>query len=202
MSNSRRWWFVAIAGTIFALVLAITVAFALTWKARGDAAKYLQVVMPLRIGTPYHVVAAQLHDAGLRVISSGDCRQDCMLTFHADDRWLYEFHFAPSIGFNGWLNFRGATLVYKSTSMGQDVMVWSATVSEGSPPGGSLEPGVAETQDTSGNVRHLSVHLSVSDFTENRKNAYAFNVACIGAIRVCKADEYLPTKVLKRGWPR
>jgi hypothetical protein len=198
--NIKRWLVITLACAALALLLAIAGAFMLRDKARADAAKYLHLVMPLRIGTPYDVVASQLRDAGLPVTSVGDCHQECNLRFLVGDKWLHKLRLAPAVGFYGRLDFRGATLVYKFTSMGQDIMVWSATVSEGSPPFGSLVPGIHGTQDSSGNIRTLSIQLSSSDFTENRKNAYAFNLACIGSMRGCRADQYLPMAVLKRSF--
>jgi hypothetical protein len=188
IGNIRRWSLFALACAALALLMMAGASFALTYKARGDAAKYLRLVMSLRIGTPYDVVAKELHDAGLPVMLSDDCHQECTLSFHVDDRWLYELHLAPSVGFNGRLDFRNEALVYKKTSMGEDVMVWTATVMEDA----SLTSHAGENADSLGNIRRMHVFLSASDFTENRQKAYAFNVACIGSIRGCKAVDYLP----------
>jgi|SRR5579864_97036 len=203
MINIKRWWPLTLGGAAFALALAIALAFAVTYRARAEAARYLRLVIPLRIGTSYDVAAAQLRNANLPMrAASGDCHLDCSLSFLVGDKWLYKLHLAPPVGFSGRLDFRKGTLVYKSTSLGQDPMVWSATVSEGSPGFGSLVPGLHGTQDSSGNVRHLSVHLSPSDFTEYRNRSYTFNLACIGSIKPCRADEYLPTNDLRRLSPQ
>lgn len=200
MIKIKRSLVITLACTALALLLAIAGAFMLRHKARADAARYLQVVMPLRIGTPYAVVVSQLREAELPMTSRGDCHQECSLLFLVGDECLHRLRLAPAVAFYGRLDFRGGTLVYKSTSMGQDIMVWSAAVSEGSPGFGVLTPSVHGTQDSSGNLRHVSIHLSSSDFTENRKKAYTFNLACLGSMRACRADEYLPIDDLKRAF--
>jgi hypothetical protein len=201
MNNIKRYSLVVLLIGLAPLT-AFIVSVALTRKARGVAEKYLNLVMPLQIGTPYSVVATQLHNAGFHTIISGDCHRECTVNVHVDDKWLYKLHLAPSVGFNGRLDFRNDILAYKFTSMGQDVMVWSASVTEGVPPfsteGSAESSRLFEDVDLSGDIRKIFVYLSASDFTEYRKKAYAFNVACIGAIKACTADQYLPFHDLKR----
>ena len=193
-----------VAGVAVALLLAIAASFALTYKARADAARYLDVVAPLRIGTPYDAVAAQLRNAGLpmeTVISSDDYHPMRSLGFLVWDKWRCKLHLAPSVGFYGRLDFHDGVLVYKKTSIGEN-MGSSAEVMEGD-YWGPLTPGVHGNVDSSGNIRHIFVDLSPSDFTENRNKAYAFNVACIGSMRSCTAVEYLPTvNDLERSMPK
>lgn len=186
--------FLIVASVAVVLLLVIAASFALTYKARADAARYLRVVTPLRIGTPYDAVTAQLRNAGLPMksaIPSDDCHRECSLGFLVWDRWRCMLHLAPSVGFNGRLDFHDGVLVYKNTSIGENFGP-SASVSEGD-YWGPLTPGVHGNTYSSGIFRHIFIHLSTSDFTENRNKAYAFNVACIGSMRGCTAVEYLPT---------
>ncbi|HZQ18065.1 MAG TPA: hypothetical protein VFA90_05035 [Terriglobales bacterium] len=188
-----------VAAAVLALVGAL--AFAFTYEARSRATRYLGFVALLRINTPNDVVASELHQAGIPIRSLGDCKQDCIMTFHVDDWQLWRLHLAPPVGFNGRLDFRHGALVYKFTSMGQDIMVWSASVAEGTPP---LSTEALQTsrltgnQDSSGKLRHVIIDLVPSDFSEFRSKAYAFNVRCIGSLKPCEADEYLPTRELTR----
>lgn len=185
------WVFAAVSA---ALLFVIAAAYAFNHKARADATTYLRTVMPMRIDTPYDAAIKQLRDAGLASTQVGDCPKDCTLSFLVADKWLYKLRLALPVGFYGRLDFHNGTLVYKSTSMGQDVMVWSATVAE-SP---SQELQVSANEDSLGQVRQIHVHLSPSDFTANRRTAYAFNVACIGSMRGCTAVDYLPWNELRQ----
>jgi len=175
-------------------VLVLVAAFASNYKARSDARKYLRVVMPMRINTPYQEVIRELRLAGVAPTQMGDCQTDCILNLTVGDEWLYKLHLAAPVGFNGRLDFKNGVLVYKSTSMGQDIMVWSATVAE-TP---ALEPRVSSNVDSLGQIRHIHVDLSPSDFSAKRATAYAFNVACIGSIRSCTAIDYLPWNELRQ----
>lgn len=192
MANVKRWSLSVLTGVLLVIPLVIAASFALAYRARIEAAGYLRVVMPLPIGATYDVVAAQLHNARLPVGLSGDCYSGCRLEFLAGDKWLCRLHLAPPVALLGRLDFRNGVLVYKDTMMGQDIMVWSASVTEGE-YWGPFPSGVHGTADSSGNGRHIFVHLSPSDSSEYRRKAYAFNVACIGSVRSCKAVEYLPT---------
>jgi hypothetical protein len=185
---------IAVFGCALVLVVTVSASFFAAHNARTSARRYLEVVKPLRIGTTHDDVAARLRNAGLPTTLSGDCHQECTLHFLVWDRWLYKLRLAPPVGLNGRLDFRNEMLVYKFTSLGQDPMVWVATVAEKASQG-SL---IAGTQDSSENIRHINVFLSASDFSEFRKKAYAFNVACIGSMRACKAVEYLPWQELER----
>lgn len=203
MMDIKRLLPLGLFGAALVFALAVAVAFWLTFQARREAARYLRLVTVLRISTTYDAAISQLGNAGLSMRTvAGDCHHDCTLNFEVGDEWLYKLHLAPPVGFNGWLEFRNGTLTSKSTSMGQDVMVWSATVSEGSPSFGSLVAGLHGTQDSSGNLRHLFINLLPADFSEYRTKAYAFNVACIGSMKACKADEFLPIAALKLAAPQ
>ncbi|HJT70059.1 MAG TPA: hypothetical protein VJ731_07665 [Terriglobales bacterium] len=197
----RRTLVIAILVAIAVLVGLVVTAFALRYKARTDAKKYLGFVAPLRVNTAHNVVAADLRSAGIPMEQSGDCNQGCIMTFHVDDRSLWKLHLAPPVGFNGRLDFRNGALVYKFTSMGQDIMVWSASVSEGT-PGLSVEPlqssSLHANQNSSGKRRQIFVHLLPSDFSDFRTRAYAFNIGCIGSLKPCEAEDYLPTRELER----
>ncbi len=201
MSNIKRYSLVVVLIAV-ALLFAFTISIALTHKARSVAESYLHLIMPLQIGTPYSVVAPQFHSIGVPIRVSGDCHRECTVNVHADDKWLSRLHLAPAVGFNGRLDFRNDRLAYKFTSMGQDIMVWSASVTEGVPAffteGPAESSRLSENVDSLGNIRKVFVHLSASDFTEYRKEAYSFNVACIGAIKACRADQYLPLQDLRR----
>lgn len=203
MINIRRWLSLILAGVAVALLLAIAASFALTYKARGDAMRYLRVVAPLRIGTPYDAVAAQLHNAGLPMKSaqsSDDCHRFCSVLFLVGDKWLWKLHLAAAVGFNGRLDFHDGILVYKGIDFGENFGS-SASVMEGDY--WALTPGVHGNTYSSVDSRRIFVHLSPSDFTENRNKAYAFNVACIGSMRSCTAVEYLPTiNNLERATPK
>lgn len=193
-----RWLSFIVGLLILGLCMAVFVALRQVHMARLYAARYLGIVVPLPINAPYNAVMDQMRSAGLAITLTGDCSRDCSLSFLVGDEWLYKLHLAPPMGFSGRLDFRNGLLVYKRTGMGQDVMVWSAEVSEGTPPFGVLTPGLHGTQDSSGNVRHLFVSLSPADSAEYREKAYAFNLTCIGSIRGCKADKYLPLGDLRR----
>lgn len=177
---NKRWLLFIVAGAVLALLLTIAAAFALADKARAEAKRYLGVIVPLRIGSTYEVVVRQLQDADIPMTLPRDCPHECVIELRFSNELQATLHLAPPIGFLGDLHFVDGKLVHKGTSLG-----WADQVSV--------------TEDTLAPPM-VSVHqykiwiaLSPSDFTDYRRQAYAFNLACIGSIRGCKADELLPT---------
>ena len=197
MAKIRQVVSLVLAAAISAPLFLVAAAFASNYKARVDAARYLRIVMPLRLGTSYDAAVTQLRNAGVAADPTtrfDDCPRDCTLIFTVGDVWLYRLHLAPPVGFYGRLDFKNGALVYKVTSLGQDVMVWNAAVSEGS----SLEPHLGANVDSSGQIRQIHINLSPSDSTEFRSTAYDFKLACIGSMRGCTAVDYLPWNDLRR----
>jgi hypothetical protein len=196
----KRWMLYIVTAVVLALLLAITAAFFQAHRARTEAARYIRVVTPLRMGAAFDLVVAQLHDANISTTCLPDePPHECILSFRFNDKWLYLLHLAPPAELIGRLDFRDDKLVYKSTAMGRE-MCCSAAVLE-SPS--TISRASHGNVDSSGHPWILTVELSPLDFTEYRKQAYAFNLACIGSMRVCKTDEYLPTlHDLERGTPK
>lgn len=186
LNNAKRWLLFIVTGAALVLLLAIAAAFVLAYRARAEAVTYIRLVTPLRIGTTYEVAVAQLRDAGISVNLPTDCRSACTLLFRFDNKWQYLLYLAPPMGLSGQLDFRDEKLVSKSTTMNQSV--YRAEVAEST----SRSSRTSGDLDSSGRPRKVFVDLSALDFTEYRKRAYAFNVACIGLTRGCKTDEFLP----------
>lgn len=65
LKNVKCWLLLILTIVALALLLAITAAFVQAHRARTEAARYLRIVAPLRMGTAYNLVATQLRDAGL-----------------------------------------------------------------------------------------------------------------------------------------
>jgi hypothetical protein len=184
----RRLLFVVTAVAV-TLLLAITAAFVQARRARTGATRYIRVVTPLRIGTPYDLVVAQLRDADIATTClSGDRPHECTLVFRFNNKWQYRLHLAPPAELVGQLEFRDESLVQKSTVLGRDVCCWADVLESA-----STTSRTTANVDSSGRTWKISVEVSALDFTEYRKQAYAFNLACIGSMRGCKTDEYLPT---------
>lgn len=186
MTNLRRPLFLISTGGALAVLLAIAASFALVYKARADAARYLNVIIPLRIGTSYDVVVAQLRNAGIAVTLPDGCIRKCGITFSVDDRWVHRLHLAPLTRMLGILEFGNQKLLSKLTAIESDNMrAWAQEAY-------SLEPRKTLGFDSSGRLSGVIVYLPESDFSQNRTDAYAFNLSCIGSIKGCRADEYLP----------
>jgi len=183
-----RWILLIVTGVVFALLLTIFASFVLAYRARAEAARYLHVVVPLRIGTTFDATVAQLRDAGVPTTIHGDCHHECILESRFVNRWQYVLHLAPPTGLVGRIDFGNDKLVYKSTILGRDFCC-SAAVTEST----STISGTSANVDSSGRPRKIFVDLSALDFTEYRKQAYAFNLSCIGSMRGCEPEELLPT---------
>ena len=188
----RRRLSLILIGVSFVLLLAIATSFALAYRARSEAAKYLQIVAPLRIGTEYGAVVGELRRARLPFVLLDGCHPRCVLLLDVDDQWLYKLHLAAPAGFAGRLDFQNGKLTHKFTVMGVmgHGVCCFATVEESASATSGVFPG---NLDSSGHPWRLRVELAASDFGECRRQAYAFNVACIGAMRACRTDEYLTT---------
>src|SRR3974377_1828060 len=117
MMNLKRWFVFTLTGVALASLLAVAASFALIYKARADAARYLGIVMPIQIGTPYDVVATQLRDAGTPMKLLGDCNHKCRIEFGVNDEWLHRLYIAPAARFFGTLEFKDAKLSSKTTGM-------------------------------------------------------------------------------------
>jgi len=152
------------------------------------------VVTGLRIGTPYDTAVAQLRRSRIPLVTPKECQHNCLLLFDFDDKWLYKLHWAAPLGLAGRLDFRDQQLVYKSTSMGHGLCCY-VTVSESASTMSTISLG---NLDSSGRPMKPLVEVSPVDFSEYRKDAYSFNVACIGTMRICSTDEYLPKLNLRR----
>lgn len=184
--RKRRLLFVVLVLALASLSFAI-VPFILARRARACAGRYVSVVMSLRIGTPYDTVIAQLRRARIPLVIQTKCQHDCILLFDFDDRWLYKLRWAAPLELAGRLDFRDQQLVYKSTSMGHDSCCF-ATVLESPSTRSTISLG---NLDSSGHPTKPLVEISPVDFSGYRKDAYSFNVACIGSMRACSTDEYL-----------
>lgn|GEM_PF-3101030 len=194
--NIKRWLLFTAIGTALAVILVIAASFLLAWRARSEAARYLRVVTALPIGTTYDVVRAELRYAEIPMSLPSECQQECFLVFEVDDRWLYLLHLAPPVGFSGQLSFQDQRLTDKSTSMGYGVCCGVRVSETASAISGASS---SSSLDTSRHPLKIHVDIAALDFTDYRKQAYAFDVTCIGSMRGCSTDEYLPTgKYLKQ----
>jgi len=169
-----------VTGVILVLLLVIATAFVRAHRARAKAEGYLRVIVPLRIDSTYDVVVKQLQDADILTTLPRDCHHECVIELRFSNDLQAMLHLAPPIGFLGDLDFADGKLVHKGTSLGG--------------------PNYAAVTEDSSTVSEVKVHqykiwvaLSPSDFTDYRRQAYAFNLACIGSMRGCKMDELLPT---------
>ena len=182
LTNCKLCWPLIILCTVVAISLVIALAFVQAYRARAEAARYVEVITQLRIGTTYDLALQQLRDANISVDMPTDCHHECLLDLEFVNKWQYKLHLAPPIALVGNLRFKDEKLVYKTTLLG------------GSNP---YSAGVRETISTVSAVRvhqyKVAVDLSPSDFTEFRRLAYSFDLKCIGSMRQCNADEFLPT---------
>ena len=167
---------------MLATLLVIALAFAHAYRARVEAGRYVGVITQMRIGTTYDLAVKQLRDAHIPVDLPSDCHHECLLDLEFVNKWQYKLHLAPPIALVGNLGFKEEKLVYKTTSLG------------GSNP---YFASVRESTSTVSAVRvhqyNIAVDLSPSDFTEYRRLAYSFNLKCLGSMRQCNTDEFLPT---------
>jgi len=114
----RRRLSLILIGVSFVLLLAIATSFALAYRARSEAAKYLQIIAPLPIGTEYGAVVGELRRARLPFVLLDGCHPRCVLLLDVDDQWLYKLHLAAPAGFVGRLDFQNGKLTHKFTVMG------------------------------------------------------------------------------------
>jgi hypothetical protein len=186
MLNRRSSFAVAIV-TVFLLAAGAS-PFVLARRARAEARRYVAAVMNLGIGTTYDTAIAQLRRAQIPLVLPTTCQHDCVLLFDFDDKWLYRLRWAAPLELAGRLDFRDQQLVYKSTSMGHESCCF-VTVLESPLSSSTISLG---NLDSSGRPAKPVVQVSPLDFSEYRKDAYSLNVACIGSIKACAVDEYLP----------
>ncbi len=189
LTNIKRWLLFVVTGVGLVLLLAIAASFVVTHRVRSQAAGYLDVVRELRIGTTYDIAVAQLHNAKTPMTLLGECSRECSLVFRFEDKLLYALHLAPPTGFIGRLRFQDGRLVSKLTVMGRDTCCMAAVQESAS----EISKTLPRTVDSAGHPWKIIVGLSAADFTGYRNQAYAFNVACIGSMKGCRTDEYLPT---------
>lgn len=175
-----------LAAAAAVLLLVIVISLVLAHKARVDARRYLDVVTDLHMGSSYESVVQQMRAARILPVLPDDCHSECTVAFRRNDRLLYTLHLAPPADFVGRLDFRDNKLIYKSTAMGKDVCCIAAVLESSST---ASEVSLSEPAFPT----KITVSVSASDFTEYRRKAYAFNLSCIGSIRGCRTDEYLPT---------
>ncbi|MGD0415694.1 MAG: hypothetical protein ABSA80_10105 [Terriglobales bacterium] len=182
LMNCQRRWPLIVLCVVLATMFVIALAFAQAYRARVEAGRYVGVITQMRIGTTYDLAVKQLHDANIPVDLPGDCHHECLLELVFVNKWQYKLHLAPLMALAGDLRFKDDKLVRKTTLLG------------GSNP---YFAGVRESTSTVSAVRvhqyNISVDLSPSDFTEYRRLAYSFNLKCLGSMRQCTTDEFLPT---------
>jgi hypothetical protein len=181
-TNCKRRWAPAVLCVVLATLLVIALAFAQAYRARVEAGRYVGVITQMRIGTTYDLAVKQLHDANIPVDLPSDCHHECFLDLVFVNKWQYKLHLAPLIALAGDLRFKDEKLFYKTTGL------WG---------GNPYTASVRESTSTVSAVRihqyKILVDLSPSDFTEYRRLAYNFNLKCLGSIRRCNTDEFLPT---------
>jgi hypothetical protein len=187
----RRWILRVGITLVIILFLAITGALYFTYVARRQAERYIRAVRPLRIGATYESIAKQMSDADLPAkLSSTDCQIDgisknCVGKLF-DDKWMTRFHLAPASGIF-------ITLYFEDGKLSSKLMTIVANTNDGVGDFASVTENATVASEIFLHDRHkLSVHLSAMDFSGFRTNAYDLNVSCIGSIKGCTADQYLP----------
>ena len=188
-NNIKRWLLLTVGAGVLTLLLAVAFSFVFAYKAKATAARYLLVVTRLDVGTTYGVAVEQLRSEHIPLTLPSDCHHECTLLFKSDDKWLYMMHLAPPAEFVGRLDFRDEKLVYKKTAMGREMCCFAVVIESAS----TISRVVPGNLDSAGHPWKIDVELAASDVTQYRKKAYAFDVACIGSVRGCRTDEYLPT---------
>jgi hypothetical protein len=179
----------AVTAAVLTSLMVATAAFVQVFRARTQAAKYISVVTPLRIGTAHDVVVAQLRDAGLPTSCLPSERgSECTFVFRFSNKWQYRLRLAPPAELVGQLRFRDGQLIQKTTVLGRDVCCWVDILESA-----STTSTISTNVDPSGRTWKVFVQLSALDFSEYRRQAYAFNLACIGSMKGCTTEEYLPT---------
>ncbi len=182
LTNCQRRWPLTVLCVVLATLLVIALAFAHAYRARVEAGRYVAVITQMRIGTTYDVAVKQLRDADISVHLPSECHHECLLDLEFVNKWQYKLHLGPPMALVGNLGFKDEKLVYKTTGLG------------GSNPNSAS---VRESTSTVSAVRvhqyKIAVDLSPSDFTEYRRLAYSFNLKCLGSMRQCSTDEFLPT---------
>jgi hypothetical protein len=182
LTNCRRRWPLTVLCVVLATLLVIALAFAQAYRARVEAGRYVGVITQMRIGTIYDLAVKQLRDANIPVDLPSDCHPECLLDLVFVNKWQYKLHLASLIALAGDLRFKDEKLVYKNTNL------WGGNANSAS---------VRESTSTVSAVRihqyKILVDLSPSDFTEYRRLAYSFNLKCLGSMRQCNTDEFLPT---------
>jgi hypothetical protein len=184
-----RWSLLIPAGALLVLVLAVAAAFVQVHRARTRAGRYLVFILPLRIGSTYDIVVRQLRDADIPTTLPSECHTECGIELRFLNTLQTGLHLAPPTALVGDLSFRDGKLVQKTTVLG------------------GHNPYLASVSEYSGAVSEVRKHqnqvivsLAPSDFTDFRRQAYAFNLMCIGSMKGCTTDEYLPTvNVLEHG---
>jgi hypothetical protein len=187
MTNTKRSFLIVAGATAISLSLAVVTSYLFAHRARTHAARYLQVVAPLRIGTGYSTTVAQLRNAQIPLTLPDKCERTCRLEFRFDDKLLYRLHLAAPSGLYSSLEFRNGTLTQKSTEMSRNTCC-SAAVIESSQTSSKTTHNV----NSLGQTLWITVELSADDFTAYRTQAYSFDVRCIGAHRECQSEDYLP----------
>jgi hypothetical protein len=176
-----------VGGLVIALLSAVAWTCIAVHRVRVKGAMYLGAVAPLHIGVTNDIVVAKLRDAGIPLNLDGDCLHECTITVILSSNWEHTLHLAHSTGVISRLDFQDHKLVSKFTTMGWSTCCMVAV--------NETESMISETtynMDAAGRPLKIFVHLSPSDFTAYRKQAYTFDLGCIGSIRNCKTDEYLP----------
>ena len=69
--KKRLLW--SVTCVAFVLLLTIAASFVVTYWVRSQAARYLGVVVQLRIGTTYDVTVAQMRNAKIPMTLLGEC---------------------------------------------------------------------------------------------------------------------------------
>ena len=182
MRNRKRWLLAIATGLTLALLLVIASAFAQAYRARVEAGRYVGVITQMRIGTTYDLAVKQLHDANIPVDLPSDCHRECLLDLVFVNKWQYKLHLAPLMALGGDLRFKDEKLFYKTTGL------WG-----GNPYSASVNESTSTVSAVRIHQYKILVDLSPSDFTEYRRLAYSFNLKCIGSMRRCNTDEFLPT---------
>jgi hypothetical protein len=182
LMSRQNCWSRAALYVVLAALLVVGLAFAHALRARLEARRYLDVITQMPIGTTYDLAVRQLGEANIPVNPPIDCHHDCFLNLEFTNKWQYKLRLAPPVALVGTLDFKDEKLVYKTTILG------------GSNP---YSAGVRESTTTLSAVRvhqyKIAIDLSPSDFTEYRRLAYSFNLKCLGSMRQCNIDEFLPT---------
>ena len=194
---SRKMLIIIPVCVVAFLSVLLACALVQAFEARADCNAFLSDIRNLRVGESTYDDVVRIHATyrNRSSVEGNTCERNlCILDFSFENIWLYHSGLVPGARFVGSLTIRNGVLVKVNLTLSSNPGYDATTTEETSDNLNvkAYEVGGRKFQSDQ-RYSYVWAHITSAASEEQRRAAYAFNLACLTRFGGCKdANEILP----------